>query len=80
MGIEPSLSTLNPTTFLSEHRPFGSTQDDSGGKIREVTVLVSVPSDPAFYGVDLQTIACWEYGFKSRRGQGCLSLETIVCC
>jgi len=28
----------------------------------------------------LRPLACWECGFGSRRGHGCLSLVTVVCC
>ena len=38
------------------------------------------PADPicrAVYGIGLWPLACWDWGLKSRRGHGCLSL---VCC
>jgi len=28
----------------------------------------------------LQPLACWDCGFESRRGHGCLSLVRVVCC
>ena len=28
-------------------------------------------------GVGLRPLACWECGFESRRGHGCLSLVTV---
>jgi hypothetical protein len=37
-------------------------------------------SNRAVKGVDLWLLACWDYGFESRRGLGCLSLVSDVCC
>ena len=31
-------------------------------------------------GVGLRPLACWDYGFESRRRHGCLSLENVVRC
>ena len=31
-------------------------------------------------GVGLRPLACWNCGFESRRGHGCLSLVSVVCC
>jgi len=31
-------------------------------------------------GVGLRLLACWDCGFKSRRGYGCCSLVNAVCC
>jgi hypothetical protein len=28
----------------------------------------------------LQPFACWNSGFESRRGHGCISLVSVVCC
>ena len=28
----------------------------------------------------LRPLACWDCGFESRRGHGCLSLVSFVCC
>ena len=28
----------------------------------------------------LRSFACWDYGLESRRGYGCLSRESVVCC
>jgi hypothetical protein len=28
----------------------------------------------------LRPLACWDCGFESRRGHGCLSLVSVVCC
>jgi hypothetical protein len=30
--------------------------------------------------VGLQPLACWDCGFESRRGHGCLSVVSVVCC
>jgi hypothetical protein len=38
------------------------------------------PSDRAVYGVGLRPLACWDCGFESRRGHGCLFLVSVVCC
>jgi hypothetical protein len=38
------------------------------------------PSGRAAYGVDLQPFACWDCGFESRWGHGCLSLASVLCC
>jgi hypothetical protein len=32
----------------------------------------------AVEGVVLQPLACWHYGFESRRERGCLSLVSVV--
>jgi hypothetical protein len=37
------------------------------------------PSDRAFQGVGLRPLACWDCGFESRRGHGCLSVVSVVC-
>jgi len=38
------------------------------------------PSSLAVWGVVLRSLACWDCGFESRRGHGCLSLMIVVCC
>ena len=30
--------------------------------------------------MDLRQLACWDCGFESRRGLGCLSVVSVVCC
>ena len=30
--------------------------------------------------MELRLLACWDCGFESRRGHGCLSLVSVVCC
>ena len=34
----------------------------------------------AVWGVGLRPLACWDRGFKSHRGRGCLSVVSVVCC
>jgi len=38
------------------------------------------PSGCAVQGVGLRPLPCWDRGFKSRRGHGCLSVVSIACC
>jgi hypothetical protein len=38
-----------------------------------MTVYMPIP-------VAARSKACWDYGFESRRGHGCLSLVSVVCC
>ena len=35
-------------------------------------------ADPS--GMGLRPLAYWDCGFESRRGHGCLSLVSVVCC
>ena len=42
--------------------------------------LYADPSGSAVYGVALRPFACWECGFESRQGHGCLSLLSVVWC
>jgi len=42
--------------------------------------LPANPSGSAVEGVILRPLACWDYGFESRRGHGCLSVVRVVCC
>ena len=37
------------------------------------------PSDRAVWGVGLRPFACWDCGFESRRGHGCLCLLRVLC-
>ena len=30
--------------------------------------------------VGLRPFACWDWGFKCNRGDGCLSVVSVVCC
>jgi hypothetical protein len=40
---------------------------------------ITDPGGRALEGVGLQPLDCWDCGFQSRRGQGCLSLVSVVC-
>jgi hypothetical protein len=46
----------------------------------EGPIPVAARSKAWVYGVGLRPIACWDCGFESRRGHGCLSLVSVVCC
>jgi hypothetical protein len=39
---------------------------------------VAGPSARAVYGVGLPSLACWDCGFDSHRGHGCLSVVSVV--
>ena len=41
---------------------------------------VAGSSGRAVYGVGLRPLACWDCGFESHRGHGCLSVVSVVCC
>jgi hypothetical protein len=41
--------------------------------------MTADPSGCAVWGVDLRPLTCWDFGFESRRGHGCLSLGSVVC-
>jgi hypothetical protein len=47
---------------------------------RAVLYLTADPSDRAVYGVSLRPHACWDCEFETRRGHGCFSVESVVCC
>ena len=38
------------------------------------------PSGRAFFGVGLRPLNCWDCGFESCRGHGCLSVVSVVYC
>jgi hypothetical protein len=38
------------------------------------------PGGRAVYGVRSRPLTCWDCGFESRPGKGCLSLVNVVCC
>ena len=42
--------------------------------------VASNPSGRTVYGVGLRPLPCWDCGFESRLGHGCLSLVSVVCC
>ena len=52
---------------------------DNVMKILCIRQIGHVPSDRAVYGVGLRSLACWECGFESRLGHGCLSVVRVVC-
>jgi hypothetical protein len=41
---------------------------------------IANPSGRAVYSVGLRPLACWDCGFESHRGHGCLSVVGVVCC
>ena len=47
-------------------------------KLFLLIVVFAGPNGRAVLGVCLRPFACWDYGFESRRGHGCLSL--CQCC
>jgi len=42
--------------------------------------MTADPSGSADQGMGLLPLACWDCGFESHRGHGCLSLVNVVCC
>jgi hypothetical protein len=38
------------------------------------------PSGLAVQGAGLRPLVCWDCGFESRGGRGCLSVVSVVCC
>ena len=47
--------------------------------IRTVTTQTADPQGRAIYDEGLKTLYCWNRGFESRLGHGCLSLAFVVC-
>jgi hypothetical protein len=45
-----------------------------------LTTLGGDCSGRAVYDVGLRPPNCWDIGFEFRRGHGCLSLVSVVCC
>ena len=45
-----------------------------------VIVIVADLRDRMLSGVGLRPVASWDCGFASRRGHGCLSVVSVVCC
>jgi hypothetical protein len=43
-------------------------------------IILDDPSDLIVLGVGLRPLACWDWGFESRRRHGCLPLVNVVCC
>jgi hypothetical protein len=38
------------------------------------------PSGCSVLGVGLRPLACWDCGFETCKGHGCLSVVSVVCC
>jgi len=45
-----------------------------------IIIIIADPSGCAIEGVGLMLLACWDYGFESRGGHGCLSFVSVVFC
>jgi len=45
-----------------------------------VVLLFADPSGRAVQDVGLRPLACWNFGFESRRGNGCTSVVSVLCC
>jgi hypothetical protein len=48
-------------------------------QFRKTNWITADPGGRAVVGVGLRPFACWDCGFESRRGHGCLALVSIVC-
>jgi hypothetical protein len=48
--------------------------------IAATNLTVADSAHRAVEGVGLQPLNCWDRGFESRRGHGCLSLVSVACC
>jgi hypothetical protein len=48
-------------------------------QFRKSNRITDDPGGRAVLGVGLRPFACWDCGFESRRGHGCLALVNIVC-
>jgi hypothetical protein len=48
--------------------------------IRNCSIFFAGPSGRAVYAVGLRLLACWDCGFKSHQGHGCLPVVSVVCC
>jgi hypothetical protein len=44
------------------------------------TIKLADSGGGAVQDVGLWPLACWDCGFESRQGHGCLSLVNVVCC
>jgi hypothetical protein len=42
-------------------------------------MTIALTGGRAVYGLSLRPLACWDYGFESRRGNGCLAVVSVVC-
>jgi len=52
----------------------------SSNLIQRTHPVIADPSGRAVWGVGLRPLACWDCGFDSNRGHGCLSVVCVVCC
>jgi len=43
-------------------------------------LLLACRSGISVWGVGIRSLACWDCGFQSHRGHGCLSVVSVVCC
>jgi hypothetical protein len=59
---------------------FSSTYPSNYNLVNLRKVFSADPSGRAVLGVGLRPFACWDCGFESRRGHGCLFLVSVVCC
>ena len=65
-------------------KPVSSEQSSRNGplvryiKVCKSNTLEADLSGRAIYGVGLWRLACWDCGFESRRGHGCMSLVSVV--
>ena len=54
-----------------------------GPVVRQTTKILNYmyadPGGRAVYGVGLQPQACWDCGFESHQGHGCLFLVGVLC-
>jgi len=71
-------------SFLS-HRWYSTWIQCHQVKCKDYRYLVAycrlpIAGGRAFWGVRLRPLACWDRGFESRRGHGCLSLMSVACC
>jgi hypothetical protein len=52
-------------------------------RVRKLGGLFTTTADSsghAVKGVGLRLLACWDCGFKSHKGHGCLSCVSVICC
>jgi hypothetical protein len=64
--------------FLGRERP-SSTQTSNITFFISLSLPILVAARPKEW-VGLQPLACWYFGCESRRGHGCLSRVSVVCC
>ena len=47
---------------------------------QETNNAIADPGGRAVQGLGFGPLACWDCGFESHRGHGCVSLMNVVCC